>query len=96
MNYPKELWIYHKAVDLRKSYVGLTSLLENELHKESMSGNGYVFVNRAKSLAKVLWWDRTGWCLFLKRLSSGRFRVSGSEAMTELKIDKRIYFFDGN
>ena len=95
MNFPKDLWVYHQAVDLRKSYLGLCSLLENELSRDSKTGAGYVFVNRTKTLAKVLWWDRTGWSLFLKKLQTGRYRVSGNEQLTTLKIEKRIYFFDG-
>ena len=89
---PAELWLYHAPVDLRKSYLGLCKLVEQELGRDAKSGAGYVFTNRSKNLAKILWWDRTGWCLFLKKLSVGRYRVSGQEMIRELKLDSRRYF----
>jgi transposase len=92
---PEKLWVYHEAVDLRKSYLGLCKILEQDLKRESKSGEGFVFVNRNKRLAKVLWWDRTGWCLFLKKLSASRFRVSGNQEIISLELSKVRFFFDG-
>ena len=92
---PQNLWIYHEAVDLRKSYLGLCQVVESELAKNARSGDGFVFINRGRTLAKVLWWDRTGWCLFLKKLSVGRFRVSGNRNLVELSLGNTRYFFDG-
>jgi len=86
-------WVYHAPVDLRKSYRSLQAVVEQELGKDASSGDAFVFVNRSKTLAKVLWWDRTGWCLLLKKLSSGRFRVSESKKLYQL--EKQRMFFDG-
>ena len=88
------LFVYHEAVDLRKSYNSLCREVE-ELGMTARSGDGYVFINRRRTLAKVLWWDRTGWCLLLKKLSSGRFRVSGKKVLKELEINGIQMFFDG-
>jgi len=68
-------------------------VVEAELGRDPTSGEAYVFVNRSKTLAKVLWWDRTGWCLLLKRLSAGRYRVSDSGDVKSLR-NQRL-FFDG-
>ena len=89
------LWVYHSAVDLRKSYRSLSALVEHELFQQAQSGDGFIFVNRNKTLAKVLWWDRTGWCLLLKRLSGGRYRVGNSSKLLELENSKVRVFFDG-
>ena len=89
------LWVYHGVVDLRKSYRGLSALVELELKHRAKSGDGYIFVNRSKTLAKLLWWDRTGWCLLLKRLSASRYRVSGRDELLELRIGDIQLFFDG-
>ena len=92
---PESLYVYHSVIDLRKSYLGLCELVEKELNKDARNGSGYVFINRGKSLAKVLWWDRTGWCLLLKKLSVGRYRVGNSKKLVELKLGEQRYFFDG-
>ena len=89
----ERVWVYHTATDLRKSYRSLQKVVEQELGRDPSSGDAFVFVNRSKTLAKVLWWDRTGWCLLLKKLSSGRYRVSGNEQLRPLG-NQRL-FFDG-
>jgi transposase len=90
-----KLWVYHAPVDLRKSYYSLSRLVEKELSKESLSGDGFIFINRQKTLAKVLWWDRTGWCLLLKKLSTGRFRIREEGVLKELEKIQVRRFFDG-
>jgi transposase len=89
-----DLWVYHEAVDLRKSYNSLCREVE-VLGFAPRSGDGYVFVNRTKTLAKVLWWDRTGWCLLIKKLSVGRFRVTEKRDTRKLEINGVQMFFDG-
>lgn len=94
--YPNgKLWVYHRSVDLRKSYVSLSALVERELSREAQSGDGFIFVNNRKTLAKVLWWDRTGWCLLLKRLSAGRYRIAEKSELKELELGRARIFFDG-
>jgi transposase len=90
-----KLWVYHTPVDLRKSYYRLSQLVEKELSKEALSGDGFIFINRQKTLAKVLWWDRTGWCLLLKKLGAGRFRIREEEVLKELEKMHVRRFFDG-
>lgn len=90
-----KVWVYHCEIDLRKSYRSLRALVEEELSLSATSGDAFVFVNRNKTLAKVLFWDRTGWCLLLKRLSTGRFRVSNRREIKELEIGNQRVFFDG-
>lgn len=88
-------WLYHAPVDLRKSYHSLCAVVEHELKRPAKNGDAYVFVNRRCTLAKVLWWDRTGWCLLLKRLSAGKFRISAREDLHELQTERMRMFFDG-
>jgi transposase len=90
-----KLWVYHSPVDLRKSYRSLCAVVEQELSRNAQSGDAFIFINRAKTLAKVLWWDRTGWCLLLKRLSAGRFRVSSRGEVKQLELGNVRIFFDG-
>lgn len=87
--------VYHSYVDLRKSYRSLSAVIEHELFQDAQSGDAFVFVNRNKTLAKVLFWDRTGWCLLLKRLSTGRYRINGKSELKEMQIGSRRVFFDG-
>ncbi len=60
-------------VDLRKGYDGLSALVSAELEQDPLSGDLFLFVNRKRTMAKVLLWDGTGLCIFSKRLERGCF-----------------------
>ena len=65
--------LYGQPVDMRKSYDGLYALTQHELRQNPMTGQLFVFINRRATQMKVLYWDRTGFCLWAKRLEQGRF-----------------------
>jgi transposase len=67
------VWAYGRPVDLRKGYNGLVGLVENELKADVMGGDYYLFVNIRRTGCKVLLWDGTGLCIFMKKLERGRF-----------------------
>jgi transposase len=41
------------------------------MHRNPLSGDLYLLVNRSRRMAKVLLWDGTGLCVYSKRLESG-------------------------
>mgnify|MGYP000487830946 CR=1 FL=1 len=77
---------------MRKSFDGLLGVLENALAEDPLSGDIYVFVNRAAGYIKCIYWDRTGYCLFAKRLERGRFKFPADGGRQELtkKVFKLI------
>ena len=62
-----------RPVDMRLGFTGLYALTKHRLHQDPMSGHLFAFVNRRGSYLKCLYWDRTGFCLWAKRLERGRF-----------------------
>ncbi len=54
-------------VDLRRSFDGLAAAARETLAKDPRSGALFLFVNKAASRLKAIWWDRTGYCLLDKR-----------------------------
>jgi transposase len=67
------VWAYGRPADLRKGYNGLVGLVRNELERDPLSGDLFLFVNRRRRGCKVLLWDGTGLCIFMKRIERGQF-----------------------
>jgi transposase len=58
---------------MRRSFNDLYALARHGLQQDPLSGHLFAFINRRASHIKVLYWDRTGFCIWAKRLESGRF-----------------------
>ena len=67
------VFVYGQPTDMRKSYDGLYALARNGLRQDVLSGHLFVFINRRGSQVKILYFDRSGWCIWAKRLEAGRF-----------------------
>lgn len=65
--------LYGRPCDMRRSYDGLYALVRNELQQDPLSGRLFVFVNRRGTQMKVLYFDRSGFCIWAKRLERGVF-----------------------
>jgi transposase len=63
---------------MRKSFDGLQAVASLVAQEDVLFDSLYLFMNRSKTILKVLFWDRTGWCVVAKRLERGRFEVSKS------------------
>ena len=74
--------LYGQPVDMRRSFDGLYALTRHELGQDPMSGALFVFINRRATQMKVLYWDRTGFCVWAKRLEQGRFIANWSRVST--------------
>ena len=55
----------------------------------------YIFTNRRRTLLKAIYWDRTGFCLFAKRLERGRFVLPGEAETLELSERALRLLLDG-
>lgn len=62
------------VTDLRKSIDGLSILAENQMELNPFSGYLFAFCNRKRTTVKILYWDRNGFCLWMKRLESQTFQ----------------------
>lgn len=68
------IYLCRDPVDFRKGINGLSVLVEATLRFDPFSRNLFCFVNKRRTQVKVLYWQRTGFCLWLKRLEEERFR----------------------
>jgi transposase len=69
-----KVFICTAPVDCRRSFDGLALVAEQVIRQSPTSGHLFVFRNRSGDRAKVLWWDRSGYCIWYKRLEAGVFK----------------------
>lgn len=72
-----EIFLCRDPVDFRKGIQGLSVLVEAELSLDPFSSRLFVFINRAGSCIKILYWERNGFCLWQKKLEKDRFLWPG-------------------
>jgi transposase len=70
-------------IDGRKSFNGLTALIQQRLEQEPTSGFLFVFINKARNRLKVLFWDGSGLILCTKRLERGTFAAPVGEGQSQ-------------
>lgn len=85
--------------DMRKGFDSLCSLVTEHLTRSPLNGDVYLFGSRDRIRAKVLHWDGTGRCLYVKRLERGRFaavwRDADAEPVTQT-VSELDLFLDGS
>jgi transposase len=62
------------STDMRKSINGLSMLVEQAMELNPFSGDLFVFCNRRRTIIIILYYDTSGFCLWLKRLEEHRFK----------------------
>jgi len=80
---------------MRKSFDGLVGLVQGTLHEDPLSGSLFIFLNRRANYLKLVYWDRTGFSLFAKRLERGRFMLPGESDKQELTSRALELILDG-
>jgi transposase len=63
-----------QPVDGRKGVDSLMVLVRDVLKHDPLSGHLFVFFSRRCDRVRVVYWDRTGFAMWTKRLERGRFR----------------------
>ncbi len=73
-----KVFVATQAIDGRKGAYSLAAMVRSVFRHDPFSGNLYVFFTRRLDRVRVLYWDRSGFALWTKRLEKGRFRASMS------------------
>ena len=68
------------VTDMRKHINGLAAIVEGTMKESPFTGDLFLFATRQRTTLKVIYWDRNGFCLWLKRLEKDRFPWPDDEA----------------
>lgn len=94
----KELKIYIRTgkTDMRKQINGLGVIVQDELGLNVFEKSLFLFCNKPKNRLKILYWDRNGFCLWLKRLEKDKFPwPNGESEAREITEEQLKMILDG-
>ena len=73
LNDSMRYWLWSKPTDMRKSFHTLSGIVRNNMDKDPLNGDVYVFINRQRNRMKLLHWEPGGIVLYSKMLERGTF-----------------------
>ncbi len=87
-----------EPVDGRKQINGLAALVQDTLQMNPFSEQLFVFTNRRRDRCRILYWERSGFVLWIKRLEKARFawpHISADDAVVTLAPKQLNLLLDG-
>jgi transposase len=69
------VWACAEPTSMRKSFDGLHAVVRNQMGREPLDGDMFLFVARDRKQARVLHWDGSGLVIVAKRLEKLRFNA---------------------
>jgi len=92
-----EVFLYRDFVDFRKSINGLVLIVEQQMQVSPLTGSVFVFCNKGRDKLKVLYWDKTGFALWYKRLEKDKFKWPSKLSLESLNLSEQQLhcLFDG-
>lgn len=67
--------LYRKETDMRKGFNLLCGIVANELGRQVMGGDAFIFINKPRTHLKLLVYEQGGFTIFYRRLEKGAFEV---------------------
>lgn len=90
--------LYSDPTDMRKSFNGLSGIVENELERQPSYGDVFLFINKRRDKIKLLHWSAGGYILYYKRLESGTFELPDydvSSTSISISYTQMVMIVDG-
>ena len=98
------IWVITMArrtqpVNMRKSFDGLSAEVRSVLAQDPLSGHVFVFLNRRRTMMKLLLWTRGGFTIVHKRLERGTFtfvqQITDEVAQVEIDAHELSMLLEG-
>jgi transposase len=80
------IFVATQPTNMHLSFDRLAALVRDVIQQDPLSGHLFVFRNRGGDKLKILGWDRSGFCLWYKRLERGVFHFPVAAA-PQLEVD---------
>lgn len=71
----RQYHLYRKETDMRKGFDSLCGIITNELGRQVISGDAFIFINKPRTHLKLLVWEMDGFTIVYRRIEKGTFEV---------------------
>jgi transposase len=88
-------YLYNKPIDIRKSFNGLSGIVQDKMCRQVVDGSGYIFLNKRRSHLKLLIWEGDGFSIYYKRLERGTFEHPNQGIDGKISYDKLLLILQG-
>lgn len=75
LNASQKFYLYTSHADMRKGFDSLCGLVTMEMGRDPLGGEVFIFMNKSRTVIKLLHWERGGPVIYHKRLEKGRFSL---------------------
>jgi transposase len=80
------IFLCTRPTDLRKSFDGLTGLVQECFGQDPLTGHLFLFLNRRRDRIKILYFDRDGLAIWYKRLEAGSYQMPQVPAQDGIEL----------
>lgn len=90
--------MYSQPTDMRKSFDGLSGIIQNVLERNPHNGDVFIFINRRRDKIKLLHWQGISFTLYYKRLEEGTFELPEYDSTIEsisINYTQMVMIIDG-
>jgi transposase len=81
------IFVAADPVDMRKSHHALAAIVSDQLRLDPLAGHLYFFVNRPRTMCKILFFDRSGLAILFKKLEGGTFQLPTMNGQGQTEVD---------
>jgi transposase len=84
---PVRVFLCTRSTDLRKSFDGLSGLVQECFGQDLLTGHLFLFLNRRRDRIKILYFDRDGLAIWYKRLEIGSFQLPQTGVQDGIELE---------
>ncbi|RVP94841.1 IS66 family insertion sequence element accessory protein TnpB [Sinorhizobium meliloti] len=90
-----KVYLHREPIDFRAGINSLAVLVQETMALDPFAPAVFAFCNRRRDRMKLLFFDRSGFVMVLKRLTEDRFRWPRRETVVTLSTEQHRYRCDG-
>jgi transposase len=83
------VYLHRDPVDFRRAINGLVCIVEMQMEISPFEDALFMLCNKARDKLKIVYWDKTGFAMWYKRLDKNRFKWPSKINQSTLTLSER-------